>query len=198
MGLRDWLEVEAARSETGRPHDAHGLDPEWVTAADRVRTLDMDELMARADTLEKEITEAEAVTGTELERGGGLGEWASDDARAELDAIYDRMHDIEVEEAGGWANYVDRQDRWQEAADAGWRAADTATGQEPMTLPPGIAREVGPDEYRTVERDPERQSDPAPQPAAEPPAYDGGYDLWAESADYDDDRRADHRMDMEM
>jgi hypothetical protein len=38
----------------------------------------------------------------------------------------------------------------------------------------------------------------APQPAAEPPAYDAGYDLSTEPTDDDDDRRADHRMDMEM
>lgn len=58
---------------------------------------------------------------------------------------------------------------------------------------------LGPDEHRTVAREAERPSDPAPQPAAEPPAYDGGYDLSAEpTADHDDDRRADHRMGMEL
>jgi hypothetical protein len=75
-------------------------------------------------------------------------------------------------------------------------------GEEPESDRQGTPEQelrLGPDEHRTVERDTERQPDPAPQPAAEPPAYDGGYDLWAEpTADYDDDRRADHRMDMEM
>jgi conjugative relaxase-like TrwC/TraI family protein len=38
-----------------------------------------------------------------------------------------------------------------------------------------------------------------PEPAAEPLGHEWGYDLWAEpTADYDDDRRDDRSMDMEM
>jgi hypothetical protein len=77
------------------------------------------------------------------------------------------------------------------------REAEEPAGERQVTREQELR--LGPDEHHAVEREEERQSNPAPQPAAEPPAYDGGYDLWAEpAADYDDDRRAGHRMDMEI
>jgi hypothetical protein len=108
---------------------AYGLDPQRVTAAAEVRNLSREELEARANTLDESITEMEAAAGTDLDQFGGMDTVRR--SQVELRAVYDRIRDIEIEQAGGWANYLEREDRLEAAAEERWREKEAAAGRWP-------------------------------------------------------------------